>query len=138
MAFPQQGPQQGAPEEEMAQQPPMPQPQQPPMAGGGMPQMQQQAGAMPQSTIDGEELQMLLISRFGQLEPSEQDQFADLVNPETIPVLFKMFPELGILFDKIMELQNGGMPEQEMQDQPMEEEPENPLINDNLSRGLMG
>lgn len=144
MAFPQQG-QQGAPEEEMMQEP-MPQ-QQPPM-GGGMPQqpmMPQAGGAPPAPMIDGEDLQMLLFSRVAEMNPQEQQTLDALITPETLPVLFKLLPELGILFEQasaIKGMQGEGMePEEEYEDEEgmdYEEESDNPLINENLSRGLMG
>ena len=137
------------------QRPPMPQQQAPAAA----PQMQGQEVEEPNEmenegdpgvpTINGEELQMLLFSRLQQLSPDEGRTFANLVTPETVIPLFKMFPELGILFDQILTQRaqgvgqetGGGMPQQGMppmqQEEPMEEE-QNPLVNDNISRGLMG
>lgn len=138
MALPQQ---QGAPEQEMQHgMKPMPQ-QQPQMSGGGMPQ---QAGGMaPQMPqLNGEDVQMLLFSRIAEMNQQELQTLDSVITPETLPVLFKLLPELGILFEQASAIQGRGMAGEGMMEENGEgyedEESDNPLINDNLSRGLMG
>lgn len=134
MAFPPQAGQQ--PQAPQGLPPQGMQPQQPPQAP--MP-AQGMGAAMPQ--LDGEEVQMLLFSRIQELDPTEMQTLADSfnINPETIAVLFKVLPELGILFDSIMQGSGeGGMPDEQQEQYPADEESQNPLVNDNLSRGLMG
>lgn len=100
-------------------------------------------GEMPE--IDGEELQMLLFSRVKQLSQPEMQILDSIITPQTVPVLFKLFPELGVLFDQGSQLrqQGGGMPQvpqqgQGGQPQQFEQEEENPLVSGgNVSRGLM-
>lgn len=103
--------------------------------------------------IDGEELQMLLFSRVKQLSQPEMQILDSIITPQTVPVLFKLFPELGILFDQGSQLRQqggaqppaagGGMPQmpqqgQGGQPQQYEQEEENPLVSGgNVSRGLM-
>ncbi len=146
MALPFQQPQQGA--QQPQQSPPMPQqsaaPEQPPMPMQGQPQpgMEGQGAEFDPSVINGEELQMLLFTRLQELSPEEARAFADLITPETVIPLFKLLPELGILFDEILSQRAQGMGQDgagmpQPQEQPMDES-ENPLVNDNISRGLMG
>lgn len=88
--------------------------------------------------IDGEQLQMLLFSRFKELTPVEMQILDSIITPQTVPVLFKLFPELGVLFDMGSQLQ--GMAPQG-QPQPMMGQPQQTAAmpsNPNVSRGLMG
>lgn len=99
------------------------------------------AEGMPE--INGEELQMLMFNRVAELTPQEQQVFASVVTPQTVPVLFKMFPELGILFDQILSGQGGAQSQpgagQMMPGQPAPGSGEDhPFLRDNVSKGLMG
>jgi len=92
--------------------------------------------------INGEELQMLLFSRVQELSQPEMMILDQMITPQTVPVLFKLFPELGILFEQGTQLQ-GMSPQGQANVQQMPAgsayESENPLVNDgNLSQGLMG
>lgn len=110
-------------------------------------------GAQPMPEINGEELQMLLFSRVQQLSPPEMQILDDIITPQTVPVLFKLFPELGVLFERgthiqaFLAQQGAGGPEgaQGMPQQPMPQQPApaqaanaNPLVDDRASAGLMG
>ncbi len=94
--------------------------------------------------IDGEQLQMLLFDRVRQLSPQEMQVLDSIITPQTVPVLFKLFPELGILFDMGSQLQgmNGGSGQGQEQEQGQPQmgqaQQPNPLSNPNVSRGLSG
>lgn len=99
----------------------------------------------PEVDIDPEDLQLLLFQRVRQLSPQESQAFAQVVNPQTLPVFMKLFPELGPLFQKIMEHKSGGAPQGGAAPQPMPQggAPAQPQAqampsDPNLSRGLMG
>ncbi len=96
--------------------------------------------------IDGEQLQALLFDRVKQLTPEEMQILDSIVTPESVPVLFKLFPELGILFDMGSQLQGspgqeqagGGQPAPPAPEPQRQEESQNPLSNPDVSRGLRG
>lgn len=118
-----------------------------------MPQQGMEQGV---PTINGEDLQMLLLDRVRQLNPQEMQVLDSIITPESIMVLFKIFPELGVLFEKGTQVQgmaggggqgmNPQMPQQDpaapqaspAQFQGQQEEEPNPLSNPNISRGLTG
>lgn len=129
----------------------------PMMQQQGQTPMQQQApqGAAPEEMeseyaeggpqIDGEELQMLMFERVQQLSPEEMQVFSSIITPQTVAVLLKMFPELGILFDEVLSGQMGqGQPQPQQGAQMMPGQPapgageQHPFINPNVSKGLMG
>ena len=141
-------------QQQMGQQSPMQQGQavdQRMMEQGGQPgQMQQGPEGQPMPEIDGEELQMLMMERVGTLSPPEMQVLDSIITPQTVPVLFKLFPELGILFEQgsqiqaYMQQQGGQQPQgqpqmqqQQMQQQGQPQQQANPLINDEVSAGLM-
>lgn len=98
-----------------------------------MSQQPQQGMQAPQ--LRGEDVQALLFSRIETLSPQEMQVLDSIITPETVPVLFKIFPELGILFDKGSQLQQGaGRQQMQRPQQQMSSIPVDP----NLSRGLMG
>lgn len=103
-------------------------------------EMEGEGSEMPM--IDGEQLQMLLFDRVRQLSPQEMQVLDSIITPQTVPVLFKLFPELGILFDMGSQLQgmNGGGGQEQEQGQPQmgQAQQPNPLSNPNVSRGLSG
>jgi hypothetical protein len=107
-------------------------------------EMYAEPGATPGQGIDQEELQGLLMSRVQQLSKEELQILDSIVTPETIMVLYKVFPELGVLFDHATAVYQGSEGGGEEQAAPMEQPDEaaaadaHPLINQGVSRGLMG
>lgn len=73
-------------------------PQQQMSQGGAMPMQPppQQQQNIPQ--IRAEDLQKVLLQRVAQLSPEETDVLDAMITPETVMVLVKLFPELGVVF----------------------------------------
>lgn len=121
--------------------PPAASPQMPPQAAAGMP------GTPPgQPMVSGEEVQGLMFSRLGQMSDEELNMLGSIVTEETVSVLFKLLPELGIFFEEALKF--NGSQQQGVTGQQGEsearipkgdgEESDNPLVNPKISRGLMG
>ncbi len=120
--------------------------QMPPQAGAQQMPMQpspQAAQQPPMPELRGEDVQMLLFSRVQNLTEPEMVTLDQMITPETIVVLLKLFPELAILFERASAFQGEqyqGQPQQQAQQEYEQDDEEggNPLVNNNLSRGLMG
>lgn len=112
--------------------PMMPQAQQAQSPGGPMPPAAAGGGAQPM--VSGEEVQGLLFSRINQMTPEEMQMLDSIITPKTLPMLFKLLPELAILFEQGSNLKGassgpvpGGAQVPQQQD-----------VNQQASRGLMG
>ncbi len=91
---------------------------------------------MPMPEIDPEELQMTLFARIEQLTQPEAQAFASMITPGTAPILFKIFPELGPLFEQVLNARMGSAGGGPQAQAPAA--PQNPLAQDGISKGLMG
>ena len=79
-----------------------------------------------------------LMSRFSQLSEQEADIFANMVNRETYPVLQKLFPELGLLFEQAL-LFNNGDEQKDAYIKPSNKQPQQqPVMYNGVSKGLVG
>lgn len=104
----------------------------------------------PGAQINGEDLQKLLLERVTQLSQPELQILDQMITPQTIPVLFKIIPELGVLFEmgsQIAGAQGGAAQQPPTDGQPQPQAPAgpqqrpqepNPLMDENVSRGLVG
>lgn len=82
-------------------------------------------------------LQQLWLSRFSQLSDQEANLFGSMINAQTYPVLIKLFPEMGVIFDKAMSMQQQGAGAQQGVDQ-INTQPAMPQGGAGVSRGLVG
>lgn len=151
---------------------PAPAPQQggapaPPQPGPGA--APQQSGLRPAVNVGfNQDVQNILLTRIQQLTPPDAKVLDGILNPQTIPVLTKIFPELKPLFDMLTSggqpgpiggqqppaqagptgaasqaapsaAQPGGQPGQgPSSDEEDEDETDNPLVNNQASSGLVG
>ena len=58
-----------------------------------------------------EEIQIVLMTRLGNLQPQELRALDELITPETARIIMKILPELGMLMDQIQ------MPQQQAEEE---------------------
>ncbi len=104
-----------------------------PMEGSGGPQPVENIGF-------NQDIQNVLYSRVQTLSEQEVAALDAIVTPQTYPALIKIFPEMQMIFDEATAMDDSGQgPIQGGHPQQGAAPPSgNPILNDSVSRGLVG